>query len=273
MLQSAQCVFPQVALFLEFKEVCRLDTVSRDIIPESWESEVWNVAANSACTGFRSFQFSNLQKQTIRELMKHVVYTTPVIGCEAIVVDSERIASKLLQFASEMSMPRSLAAKTLFARFRFDEEALQEYAIDSSAVPYSFPVIFDIGDDKYTLEMSMHSDGLKLSMNSLKHCLESDECKDYESDDDVDDDEDANLVAFSKPMLVQLCSVSSPVLLRNEYVLTHVDEDVYGFGICDTPSSHEMLGKALVEGFDCMISVHELTQGELRSEMPCNIEC
>eukprot|EP00427_Karlodinium_veneficum_P001118 CAMPEP_0169160862 /NCGR_PEP_ID=MMETSP1015-20121227/56713_1 /TAXON_ID=342587 /ORGANISM="Karlodinium micrum, Strain CCMP2283" /LENGTH=112 /DNA_ID=CAMNT_0009232631 /DNA_START=1 /DNA_END=336 /DNA_ORIENTATION=- len=112
MLQSAQCVFPQVVFFLELKELCRLESVSRDIFPKAWENEVWHTVTNYACTGFRSFQISNLDKETIRKFMKHVVYTTPVIDSETIAVDSRQSADELIRFACEMppllSMSRSL---------------------------------------------------------------------------------------------------------------------------------------------------------------------
>jgi hypothetical protein len=274
MLQSAQCVFPQVALFLEFREVCRLDTASRDIIPGAWDNEVWHVAANNSCTDF--FQFANLDKQTIREFLKHVVYTTSFLDGDAIVVDSSEMADRLIQFACQMtprlSMSRSFAGystKTFFTRFEFDEEALDEHEMNPSFVPYSFPMIFDLGGDSHLLEMSWHSDGLKLAMHSLSHMSKAELCRQNE----YDDDQETELVAFDKPLRVQLFSISSPVVLESEYILTHADVDVSGCGLCDMPSSLEDVRKALREGFTCMISMAELTQDELDGGLPCKVKC
>jgi hypothetical protein len=266
MLQSAQCVFPQVALFLEFKEICRLDVVSRDIIPEAWENQVWHAAANNACTSSNSFQLSNLDKQTIREFMKHVVCTTPVIDSDTIDVESIASASKMIQFACEMSPSLSIShsARNFVTRFEFDFEALEEYAMDSSAIPFSYPVIFDLGIDKYILEISLQSDELKLSMHSFWQYSKAELCREFESDD-----EEAEPVAFHKPLRVRLCSFASSLVVRNEYVVTHVDVDAFGHGVCNMPSSPEILRQALVEGVACIVSVAEMTQDELDGKLHC----
>jgi hypothetical protein len=280
MLQSAQCVFPQVAVFLEFKDVCRLDIVSCTIIPEDWENEVWQVAANNAISSsrrfFRSFQLSNLDKLTVREFMKHVVYTTRVIDTNTIIVDSRQVADRLIQFACQMpsslSTTRSIAGcatTRVLTRFEFDQETLEDYEMDPSDIPYSSPTIFDLGGDKYVLEMCLHSDGLKLSMRpSVWDVPEAGVCEEDESDDD----EEADPVTFDKPLRVQLCSIASPVILQNEYVVAHVGVDVNGYGICNMPTSPEEMRKALVEGFTCMVSVAELTQCESDGGLPCGVE-
>jgi hypothetical protein len=267
MLQSAGCLFPQAALFLDLKDLCRLGTASRDIIPEAWENEVWHVVANGECTGFRrAFHLSNLDKQTIRDFMKHVVYTTPVFDSEAIVVDSKPGAATLVQFARQMhsepsnSVPRSLSgfsATSFLTRFQFDEESLEDHAMDPSEIAFSLPVVFDVRGDQFLLELSLHSNGLKLSVHNYSKAELS---KDFEDDDE--EEEDRELKALSKPLRIQLCSVSSPVVLRNEFVLTYADVDLPGYGICDMPLSTELMTKALVEGFVCMVSVTEVMWDE-----------
>lgn len=260
MLQSTGCLFPEVALFLDVRDLCRLGAAARDIIPEAWENEVWHVVANGACSGFRrAFRLLNLDKHTIINFMKHVVYTTPVFDNAGIVVDSKQVASTLVQFVRESTVPRPLSAfasKSFFTRFQFDEDILEDYMADPSEIPFSMPVVFELGGDQYLLELSLHGNGLKMSVhNYSKAAL----CKDNEADDE----EDEEPVALSKPLRIQLCSISSPVVLRNEYVLSYADVDVPGYGTCDMPLSTDLTIKALADGFMCMVSVTEMTWDKL----------
>lgn len=128
--------------------------------------------------------------------------------------------------------------------------------MDSTEAPYSFPAIFGLRGDKYILEMSLQGNALKLSMQLYWHYSKA------ELMDEDNDDKDREPAVLPKPLRVQLCSISSPVLMRNEYVLNYADVEVSGFGTCDVPSSRELMTKALVEGIVCMVSVAELTQDE-----------
>mmetsp|Transcript_15804 Transcript_15804/g.25725 ORF Transcript_15804/g.25725 Transcript_15804/m.25725 type:complete len:307 (+) Transcript_15804:51-971(+) len=273
LLQSANCLFPQAALFLDLKDVCRLSSTSRDIIPEAWENKIWHDVANSSCTGFRRFRFSNLDKPTIRNFLKYVVYSTPVFDTEAIVVDSTEVANTLVQFARKtflepsVSVPRSLSglsARSFLTRFRFDEDSLEEHAMDSSELAFSLPAVFELRGDQCFLELTLQENGLNLSVHNYS--------KAELGKDDEEDDEDAEPVALSKPLRVQLCSISSSVVIRNEYILTFADVDVPSHGICDLPSATDLMTKALAEGFACMVSVTEMTWDELdelRAEERC----
>jgi len=262
MLQSLS-VFPQASLYLQLKDLSRLTVASRDIIPEAWENEVWHVVAKSACKGFRrNFHLGNLDKHTIQDFMKHVVSTTPVFDNEGIVVDSKSVATTLIQFARassapSVSVPRSLmgfASTSFFTRFHFDEESLEEHLMDPSEVAFSLPAVFSLRGDQCFIELSLHKGCLKLSVHNYS---KAELCKHDE------EDEDDEPVALSKPLRVQLCSISSPVVVRNEYVLTYTDVDVPGFGICDMPLSTEDMTRALVDGFVCMVSVTEMMWDEL----------
>jgi hypothetical protein len=265
MLQSVN-LFPQAAQFLKLKDLSRLTVASRDIIPEAWEDEVWHVVAKSGCTGFRrNFKLSNLSKRTVQDFMKHVVYTTLVFDNEAVVVDSESIASTLIRFASEsmlaqsIRVPRSLmgfAATSFFTRFQFDEESLEEHAMDSSEIAFSMPAVFDLRGDQCFLELTLHENGLKLSMHNYSKA-------EFSKNAEGDDEEDEEPVALNKPLRVQLCSISSPVVVRNEYLLTYTDVDVPGYGVCDMPLSKAEMTQALVNGFLCMVSVTEMMWDEL----------
>lgn len=258
MLQSTRVVFPQVAFFLELQDLCSLSTTSKDIIPEAWENDVWHVAANSACTGFRrAYHLSNLDKHTIADFMKHVVCVTPVFDSNAIVVDSKPLANKMVQLArdmvSETSVPDS-SSTTFLTRFQFDEDCVEENAMDPAEIAYSLPSVFDLAGDQCFLEMSLHNNGLKLSLHNYSQSVL---CNDDE------EDEDAEPIALSKPLRIRICSIAPEVVLCHEFVLSYADVDVPGYGIWKEQTSPELTTQALVEGFACMVSVSELSWEEL----------
>lgn len=255
MIQSTGCVFPQVACFLEIKDLCRFSATSPDIIPAAWENEVWHVVANGACTGFRrAYHLSNLDKHTITDFMKHVVCVAPVFDLDPIVVDSKPLANKMVELARDMVSETSDPGSTFLTRFQFDEECLEDYASDPSEIAYSLPSVFDLAGDQCFLEMSLHNNGLKLSLHNYSQSVL---CNDEE------DDEDAEPIELPKPLRVRICSLSPQVVLSHEYVLSYADVDVPGYGIWEEKSSPELTTKALAEGFACMVSVKELSLGEL----------
>jgi hypothetical protein len=262
MLQSTSCVFPQVAFFLELKDLCRLSATSQDIIPEAWESDVWHVVANGACSGFRrAYHLSNLDRHTIAEIMKHVVCVTPVFDSNAIVVDSKPLANKMVQLARDMVSETSIvdsasdmSPTTFLTRFQFDEDCVEEHSMDPAEIAYSLPSVFDLAGDQCFLEMSLHNNGLKLSLHNYSQSVL---CNDDE------EDEDAEPIALSKPLRIRICSISPDIVLSHEFVLSYVDVDVPGYGIWKEQSSPELTTQALVEGFACMVSVSELSWGEL----------
>lgn len=236
------CVFPEVALFLEFDEFLRLDAAAKEIIPREWENEVWHVVANNGRTGFT---FANLDKMVIRRFASNV-HSILVVDNEPIAIDSVRVAEQVVQISrhAEKSNSEHLSTKGSFAmsfltRFYFDREEVRNSLEDAEEVAHSYPVVVNIGGDTCLIELALQNKSLLMSVHNLRNV--SDEPR-----------------PLCQPLRVQIRSMMSLAVLDSEYILTYEDVDECGNGLCCLPAIPETLTEVLAEGVTCMVSLSDI---------------
>jgi len=238
------CLISFLSPYLEIKELCNLDAVSKDIMSgmADWEGKPFAWLSVSLRAGVN---LVGVDKTNIKAVVGAWKQNSIIFPACPIVVLSTKEAQLFVEVTKKVKLKRKHAvlfeggmrvSRPFVIRFRFDPDDLVAYLDDSNEAIASLPcdLAINIGKHQINLVLTVHKGDLLLSAHAPNKCL----CDMFG---------------------VHLHSLTPELVMRKDFMASATPRK--GSGICTLLQKSEALQATMRRGILCMGLVHAVQSG------------